>query len=49
MPKQRGFIVPIIILGVLVTTIIAVGAMRLFSILFEKEAKSFISEFANIV
>ncbi len=49
---QKGFIVPIII-GVVVITIVAVGVMRLFSILpgnvSKKEAKSVISEFASMV
>lgn len=55
MPKldQKGLIVSIIILGVVVATIVAVGVMRLFSILpgniSEKEAKSIIGDFAKFV
>lgn len=55
MPKlgQKGLIVPIIILGVVIATITAIGVMRLFSILpgniSEKEAKSIIGDFAKFV
>ena len=49
---QKGFIAPIVILGVIIATIVAVGVIKLFSILpgnvSEKEAKSVINEFANV-
>lgn len=55
MPKlsQKGLVVPIIILGVVIATITAIGVMRLFSILpgnlSEKEAKSFMNDFAKVI